>query len=67
MINPVFGLDLKWAFNPDDCNNWILKTFFDKREVFVLFLEQAMIVYQVRIFFSRRLVECCKGVEPPYR
>lgn len=37
MIESGFrSFDLKWAFNLDDCNNWILKTFFDKREVFVL-------------------------------
>lgn len=37
MIESGFrSLDLKWAFNPDDCDNWILKTFFDKCEVFVL-------------------------------
>lgn len=37
MIESGFwNLDLKWAFNLDDCNNWILKAFFDKREGFVL-------------------------------
>jgi len=34
MIESGFrSLGLKWSFNPDDCNNWILKTFFGKREV----------------------------------
>jgi len=49
------SLDLKWAFNPDDCNNWILKTFFGKR-FFVPFPEQTAAPYD--FYINRVRVYC---------